>query len=315
MTQWYEALFANFGKTYDKESFTQGTVGEVDFVERELGADRSKRILDIGCGTGRHAIELAKRGYRVTGFDLSEGQLRLAREKAAAAGVTVDFQCRDATQPHFNQEFDAAIMFCEGAFPLMETDEKNYAILTHAAAALRPGGKLLLTTLNALFPLFHSVKDFLDAGKSGTATGKLDIRLDDVPRTCRVDVHRRRGPDRRQSRPTNAITRPPKCVGYCRRPALPKLTSSAATWANSAATTRSRPTISRCSWWRKRASESPVRSSSFRSSRCSQHQTVFPPVDVYFEKQQLCGTAGRGGKVLHLADCDHHVPQCECRDQ
>ena len=102
MTQWYETLFANFGKTYDKESFTQGTVGEVDFVERELGADRSKRILDIGCGTGRHAIELARRGYRVTGFDLSEGQLRLAREKAAAAGVTVEFQRRDATQPHFN---------------------------------------------------------------------------------------------------------------------------------------------------------------------------------------------------------------------
>ena len=177
MTQWYEALFANFGKSYDKESYTQGTVGEVDFIERELGADRSKRILDIGCGTGRHAIELAKRGYRVTGFDLSEGQLRLAREKAAAAGVTVDFQRRDATQPHFVQEFDAAIMFCEGAFSLMETDEKNYAILVHAAAALRPDGLLLLTTLNALFPLFHSVKDFLDAGGSETAIDKLAFDL------------------------------------------------------------------------------------------------------------------------------------------
>jgi 2-polyprenyl-3-methyl-5-hydroxy-6-metoxy-1,4-benzoquinol methylase len=177
MTQWYEALFANFGKSYDKECFTQGTVGEVDFVERELGADRSKRILDIGCGTGRHDIELAKRGYHVTGFDLSEGQLRLAREKATAAGVVVEFQRRDATQPHFNQEFDAAIMFCEGAFPLMETDAKNYAILTHAAAALRPGGKLLMTTLNALFPLFHSVKEFLDAGGSGTAMDKLTFDL------------------------------------------------------------------------------------------------------------------------------------------
>lgn len=177
MTQWYETLFANYGKTYDKESFTQGTAGEVDFVERELGADRSKQILDIGCGTGRHAIELAKRGYRVTGFDFSEGQLRLAQEKAAAAGVTVDFQRRDATQPHFICEFDAAIMFCEGAFSLMETDEKNYAILTHAAATLRPGGKLLLTTLNALFPLFHSVKDFLDANKSGAATSKLTFDL------------------------------------------------------------------------------------------------------------------------------------------
>jgi 2-polyprenyl-3-methyl-5-hydroxy-6-metoxy-1,4-benzoquinol methylase len=177
MAQWYETLFANFGKTYDKECFTQGTVGEVDFVERELGSDRSQSILDIGCGTGRHAIELARRGYRVTGLDLSEGQLRLAREKAAEAGVLVDFLCRDATQPHFQRQFDAALMFCEGAFPLMETDEKNYAILSHACAALRPGGKLLQTTLNALFPLFHSVKDFLGANKSAAATGALTFDL------------------------------------------------------------------------------------------------------------------------------------------
>lgn len=173
MTQWYEALFANSAEAYDKEPYTQGTAGEVDFVERELGADRAKRILDIGCGTGRHAIELARRGYRVTGIDLSEAQLRRARAKAAAAGVTVDFQRRDATQPHFLQEFDAAIMFCEGAFSLMETDEKNHAILIHAGAALRPGGKLLLTTLNALFPLFHSVKEFLDAGASGAVMNQL----------------------------------------------------------------------------------------------------------------------------------------------
>ncbi|MBN1591218.1 MAG: class I SAM-dependent methyltransferase [Pirellulales bacterium] len=177
MTQWHETLFANYGKTYDKECFTQGTLGEVDFVERELESDRSKRILDIACGTGRHAIELARRGYHVTGFDLSEGQLRRAREKAAEARLAVDFQRRDATEPHFNQEFDAALMFCEGAFPLMDTDEKNFAVLTHAATALRPGGKLLQTTLNALFPLFHSVKDFLGANESGAAFGKLTFDL------------------------------------------------------------------------------------------------------------------------------------------
>ncbi len=177
MTQWYETLFANYGKTYDKECFTQGAVGEVDFVEQELGGDQSKRILDIGCGTGRHAVELAKRGYQVTGFDLSECQLRHAREKAKAADVSVKFECRDATEPHFSQEFDTAIMFCEGAFSLMETDEKNFAILTHASEALRPGSKLMLTTLNALFPLFHSVKDFLNANNSGATADKLTFDL------------------------------------------------------------------------------------------------------------------------------------------
>jgi 2-polyprenyl-3-methyl-5-hydroxy-6-metoxy-1,4-benzoquinol methylase len=177
MTRWYETLFANYAAAYDQEPYTQGTVGEVAFVERELGGDRGRRVLDIGCGTGRHAIELARRGYRVTGIDLSEAQLRRAREKAAAAGVAVDFQRRDATQPHYHQGFDAALMFCEGAFPLMETDAKNYAVLVHAADALRPGGKLLLTTLNALFPLFHSVKEFLDASASEATVNQLSFDL------------------------------------------------------------------------------------------------------------------------------------------
>jgi SAM-dependent methyltransferase len=188
MAQWYETLFANFGRTYDKECFTQGAVGEVDFVERELGGDRTKRVLDIACGTGRHAIELTKRGYQVVGFDLSEGQLRVAREKAQAAGVSVDFERRDATQPHFQQEFDAALMFCEGAFPLMETDEKNFAILQHAAAALRPGGKLMLTTLSALFPLFHSVKDFLNANSLDTDTVAASLPFDLMTFREQLDV-------------------------------------------------------------------------------------------------------------------------------
>lgn len=95
MTHWCKTLFANFAKTYDREVFTQGTLGEVDFVERELGSDRSKRILDIARGTGRYATELVKRGYHVTGFDLSEGQLQLAREKAAADVSSFS----NATQP------------------------------------------------------------------------------------------------------------------------------------------------------------------------------------------------------------------------
>lgn len=59
MKQWYEEFFENYAESYDKECFTQGTLGEVDFIEQEIGFDKSKRILDIGCGTGRHAVELA----------------------------------------------------------------------------------------------------------------------------------------------------------------------------------------------------------------------------------------------------------------
>lgn len=160
MKQWYELLFENYGKKYDEESFTQGTSGECDFIEQEINYDKSLRIIDVGCGTGRHAIELSKRGYTVTGIDLSESQLKRAKEKAAAASLQIDFQQHDARHLPFRQEFELAIMLCEGAFPLMETDEMNYEILKSAAAALKDGGKLIFTTLNGLFPLFHSVKDF-----------------------------------------------------------------------------------------------------------------------------------------------------------
>ena len=171
MKQWYESLFENYGRKYDEESFTQGTADECDFIEKEINYDKSLKIIDIGCGTGRHSIELAKRGYAVTGIDLSESQLERAREKAKAQNLQVDFQRHDARQLPFKNEYDLAVMICEGAFPLMETDEMNYEILRNAAAALKPGGKLIFTTLNGLFPLFHSIENFCASGtKEGNAT-------------------------------------------------------------------------------------------------------------------------------------------------
>ena len=160
MKQWYESLFENYAQKYDKECFTQGTAGECDFIEREIGRNKSLKIIDVGCGTGRHSIELAKRGYNVTGVDLSENQIKRAREKAQEAGAAIDFQTQDARNLPFDGEFDLAIMLCEGGFSLMETDEMNFEILRNAAKALKSKGKFIFTTLNGLFPLFHSVNEF-----------------------------------------------------------------------------------------------------------------------------------------------------------
>ena len=158
MKQWYEELFENYGVRYDNECFTQGTIGECDFIEKEIGYDKSLRILDIGCGTGRHAIELTKRGYTVVGVDLSDSQLERARQKASMDNLQIHFKKHDARNLPFLREFDLVIMLCEGGFTLMETDEMNYQILRNASNALTHKGKLIFTTLNALFPLFHSVR-------------------------------------------------------------------------------------------------------------------------------------------------------------
>jgi SAM-dependent methyltransferase len=178
MKPWYEALFENYAHKYDKECFVQGTTGECDFIEREILRDTSLKILDIGCGTGRHSIELAKRGYQITGVDLSESQLKRAREKAEEAGVTIDFQKQDARHLPFDGGFDLAIMLCEGGFSLMETDEMNFEILKGATRALKSRGKLIFTTLNGLFPLFHSVKEFYESAQKEGQSQCKDCSFD-----------------------------------------------------------------------------------------------------------------------------------------
>jgi len=185
--QWYESLFENYGEKYDNEVFTRGTNGECDFIEKEIRFDKSLKILDVGCGTGRHAIELTKRGYNVTGIDLSESQLRRAKEKAKASGLTIDFQHQDARSLSFNSEFDVAIMLCEGGFSLMETDEMNYEILKNVTKSLKPQAKFIFTTSNGLFPLYHSLDEFFvsaaEEGNSMCSNNKFDFmtfRVHDV---------------------------------------------------------------------------------------------------------------------------------------
>ena len=169
--QWYELLFENYGRKYDQESFVKGTKGECDFIEKELNYDQTTRILDVGCGTGRHSIELSKRGYKITGIDLSESMLKRAKEKAAENGLKIEFLQHDARNLPFENEFDVAIMLCEGGFPLMETDEMNFDILKHVTTALKSPGKLIFTTLNGLFPLFNSIEEFTNSvHEEGDAT-------------------------------------------------------------------------------------------------------------------------------------------------
>jgi len=148
-----KGLFSEIAGRYEEKDFTRNTAGEVDFILAEFGLPPGSRILDMGCGTGRHAVELARRGWSVVGVDIAAGMLGEARKAADEAGVRVDWIEADATRFITPERFDAALSLCGGAFGILNLNDDpadhDRAVLRAISAALKPGAPLMLTTLNA----------------------------------------------------------------------------------------------------------------------------------------------------------------------
>ena len=150
----WEQFFNKHAPDYMDNAFSKNTLEEVQFIIEELGLPAGSRILDVGCGTGRHSVELARRGYLMTGVDISSGMLAEAEKAAKEASVKVEWVKADATQFKSDKLFDAAICLCEGAFGLigMEGDavEHSLCILRNINKALKTSAKLILTATNGL---------------------------------------------------------------------------------------------------------------------------------------------------------------------
>lgn len=147
---------------YEEESFTTNTEFEADFLMKELALAPGMKLLDLGCGTGRHSVALAKRGLEVTGLDISSGQLAEAEKKARAAGVKVRFIHADAADFTLEERFDATICICEGSFGLLAVDDDplthEQSILRNLRAVLKPGAPGLMTIRN----VFELVRQYSD---------------------------------------------------------------------------------------------------------------------------------------------------------
>lgn len=141
------------GRSYLRYSFTKGTAQEVGFLLDLLKLPSGSRLLDVGCGPGRHVVPLAQAGLAVTGIDVSRRFLELAAEDARAAGVRPSLFEVDARQMPFDDEFDAVISLCQGGFGLMGGDDS--LVLKRMMEALEPGGVLVMTAFSALFEARH----------------------------------------------------------------------------------------------------------------------------------------------------------------
>ena len=149
---WFEDVADHLGAAYLRYSFTKGTAQEVAFLVAALGLEPGARVLDVGCGPGRHANALAARGMVVHGIDISHRFVELAR---AGAAPGASFERLDAREMAFDAEFDAAICLCQGAFGLMTAGGHDEVVLASIARALRPGGRLALSAFSAYFVVKH----------------------------------------------------------------------------------------------------------------------------------------------------------------
>lgn len=183
---WFEPIADHLGSAYLRYSFTKGTSQEVDHAVAELGLSAGDRVLDVGCGPGRHAHELARRGIVVHGVDISATFVGLAAREAPP-GAT--FERRDARALGFDAEFDAVICLCQGAFGLMtaaDGPDGDDAVVAGIARALRPGGRLLLSAFNAYFAVKYHTTAAFDAG-TGVSHERTEVR-DPEGRPAEVDL-------------------------------------------------------------------------------------------------------------------------------
>jgi SAM-dependent methyltransferase len=160
---WFEPIADHLGAAYLRYSFTKGTEQEVGFLVDALELAPGDRLLDVGCGPGRHAKSFARRGIEVVGIDISERFIELARNDAPPGA---SFRRLDARHLDYDEEFDAAISLCQGAFGLVGAGP-DLEILDGMRRALRPGGRLAVSAFSA----YLQVREIDDPAEFDAATG------------------------------------------------------------------------------------------------------------------------------------------------
>jgi SAM-dependent methyltransferase len=143
-SEWFETFFQGAAVEFWTRIVPPAlAIQEADFLVRTFGREPGARFLDVPCGNGRHAIELARRGYRVTGVDLSDEFLAAAR--MASTGVDgLDWLKGDMRDLHLPGRYSGA--YCFGnSFGYLDYAGVQ-AFLTAVAGALEPGARLVIDT-------------------------------------------------------------------------------------------------------------------------------------------------------------------------
>ena len=151
MKNWYEKWFssADYLNLYSHRSDKEAE-DMVNLIQREVPKPTDSKVLDVCCGAGRHSIVLARRGYDVTGLDLSHFLISQAKKNinlAAEKNLKVKFLIRDMKNFAFSVKFDIAINIFS-SFGYFESDEENFSVFANIARSLRKNGYFVFDFLN-----------------------------------------------------------------------------------------------------------------------------------------------------------------------
>jgi SAM-dependent methyltransferase len=131
-------------------SWVEHTREEVDFIIEALALRGGERVLDLACGYGRHALELARRGYVVVGVDYTAAYIADAQETAQREGLGgAEFVQGDVREVAYEGEFDVVLNMADGAIGYFDTDAENLWLFDVIGRALRPGGKHVMGICSA----------------------------------------------------------------------------------------------------------------------------------------------------------------------
>lgn len=145
---WYKGFFSKYYLQFlGHKKNSRETKQEVKFICRILGLSKGEKILDLACGSGRHTVELAKRGFNVTGLDFDKQLLGLAKKLAKRNNVILRLIKSDMRIIPYKNEFSAIInMF--SSFGYFSQEKENFKVLKAVSSALKKNGLFLLDLPN-----------------------------------------------------------------------------------------------------------------------------------------------------------------------
>ena len=172
---WYRKIWT---LDIQDQSWVEDTKRQVDFIIKALNLTGKERILDLACGFGRHSLELARRGFAVTGVDITSEYVDYAAAQAACEGLNADFLCMDVREIPFQNEYDVVLNMADGAIGYLENDAENIKIFEVVSAALKPGGKHLMDIMNGDYAHTHFPCQLWDSGEKGLTLSQFEWDAD-----------------------------------------------------------------------------------------------------------------------------------------